>query len=115
MGVVYEAEALSLHRRVALKVLPFAAELDTRQLQRFKNKAQAAACLHHSNIVPIYAVGCDRGVHFYAMQTHRRPIVGRGDRAAAARPRRSEDDEETPQRRRSPRRLRHGSRNTFAP
>ncbi len=68
MGVVYEAEQLSLHRRVALKVLPFAAALDTRQLQRFKNEAQAAACLHHSNIVPIYAVGCDRGVHYYAMQ-----------------------------------------------
>jgi serine/threonine protein kinase len=68
MGVVYEAEQLSLHRRVALKVLPFAAALDTRQLQRFKNEAQAAACLHHSNIVPVYSVGCERGVHFYAMQ-----------------------------------------------
>jgi tetratricopeptide (TPR) repeat protein len=68
MGVVYEAEQLSLHRRVALKVLPFAAALDSRQLQRFKNEAQAAACLHHSNIVPVYSVGCERGVHFYAMQ-----------------------------------------------
>jgi serine/threonine protein kinase len=68
MGVVYEAEQLSLNRRVALKVLPFAAALDTRQLQRFKNEAQAAASLHHSNIVPVYSVGCERGVHFYAMQ-----------------------------------------------
>jgi serine/threonine protein kinase len=68
MGVVYEAEQLSLHRRVALKVLPFASALDTRQLQRFKNEAQAAACLHHLNIVPVYSVGCERGVHFYAMQ-----------------------------------------------
>jgi tetratricopeptide (TPR) repeat protein/tRNA A-37 threonylcarbamoyl transferase component Bud32 len=68
MGVVYEAEQISLRRRIALKVLPFAAALDTRQLQRFKNEAQAAACLHHSNIVPIYAVGCDHGVHYYAMQ-----------------------------------------------
>jgi serine/threonine protein kinase len=68
MGVVYEAEQLSLNRRVALKVLPFAAALDSRHLQRFKNEAQAAACLHHSNIVPIYSVGCERGVHFYAMQ-----------------------------------------------
>ncbi len=68
MGVVYEAEQLSLNRRVALKVLPFAAALDTRQLQRFKNEAQAAACLHHSNIVPVYSVGCERGVHYYAMQ-----------------------------------------------
>jgi serine/threonine protein kinase len=41
MGVVYEAEQISLGRRVALKVLPFAAALDARQLQRFKNEAQA--------------------------------------------------------------------------
>ena len=68
MGVVYEAEQISLGRRVALKVLPFAAALDARQLQRFKNEAQAAARLHHPNIVPVYAVGCERGVHFYAMQ-----------------------------------------------
>ncbi|HUY34012.1 MAG TPA: protein kinase [Pirellulales bacterium] len=68
MGVVYEALQLSLGRHVALKVLPFASTFDARQLQRFKNEAQAAALLHHTNIVPIYAVGCERGVHFYAMQ-----------------------------------------------
>src|SRR5262249_20150312 len=68
MGVVYEAQQLSLRRRVALKVLPFAAVLDPRQLQRFQNEAQAAACLHHNSIVPIFAVGCERGVHYYAMQ-----------------------------------------------
>jgi serine/threonine protein kinase len=68
MGVVYEAEQVSLGRRVALKVLPFAAALDAKQLQRFKNEAQAAAQLHHTNIVPVYAVGCERGVHYYAMQ-----------------------------------------------
>ncbi len=68
MGVVYEAEQLSLHRRVALKVLPLAGGLDPRQLQRFKTEAQAAALLHHTNIVPIHAVGCERGVHYYAMQ-----------------------------------------------
>jgi len=68
MGVVYEAIQLSLGRRVALKVLPFAAALDGRQLQRFKNEAMAAAQLHHNHIVPVYAVGCERGVHFYAMQ-----------------------------------------------
>ncbi|MGQ0637719.1 MAG: protein kinase domain-containing protein [Planctomycetaceae bacterium] len=68
MGVVYEAVQISLGRRVALKVLPFAATCDARQLQRFKNEAQAAALLHHTHIVPIYAVGCERGVHFYAMQ-----------------------------------------------
>jgi eukaryotic-like serine/threonine-protein kinase len=68
MGIVYEAVQISLHRRVALKVLPFAAALDAKQLQRFKNEALAAAGLHHHHIVPIYAVGHERGVHYYAMQ-----------------------------------------------
>ena len=68
MGVVYEAEQISLRRRVALKVLPFAAALDPKQLQRFKNESMAAAHLHHPNIVPVHAVGCERGVHYYAMQ-----------------------------------------------
>jgi serine/threonine protein kinase/Flp pilus assembly protein TadD len=68
MGVVYEAEQISLGRRVALKVLPFAATLDPRQFQRFRNEARAAAHLHHTNIVPVFGIGCERGVHFYAMQ-----------------------------------------------
>ncbi len=68
MGIVYEAFQLSLGRVVALKVLPFASALNPRHLQRFKNEAQAAAQLHHTNIVPVYAVGHERGVHFYAMQ-----------------------------------------------
>lgn len=68
MGVVYEAVQLSLGRHVALKVLPFASGLDEVRLQRFRNEAHAAAALHHTNIVPVYAVGSDRGVHYYAMQ-----------------------------------------------
>jgi serine/threonine protein kinase/Flp pilus assembly protein TadD len=68
MGVVYEAEQVSLGRRVALKVLPFAAAIDPKQRQRFQIEAQAAALLHHPHIVPIFGVGCENGVHFYAMQ-----------------------------------------------
>jgi WD40 repeat protein/serine/threonine protein kinase len=68
MGIVYEAIQLSLGRPVALKVLPFAATMDPRQLQRFRHEAQAAAMLHHANIVPVFGVGCERGVHYYAMQ-----------------------------------------------
>jgi serine/threonine protein kinase/Flp pilus assembly protein TadD len=68
MGVVYEAEQISLGRRVALKVLPLAGAMDSRHHQRFKIEAQAAAQLHHTNIVPVHYVGCERGVHFYAMQ-----------------------------------------------
>ena len=68
MGIVYEAEQISLQRRVALKMLPFAAVLDARQLQRFKNEAVAAASLKHPHIVQVYSVGCERGVHYYAME-----------------------------------------------
>jgi serine/threonine protein kinase len=68
MGIVYEAEQISLVRQVALKVLPFAAALDEKRLQRFKHEAQAAAHLHHTNIVTVFAIGCERAVHFYAMQ-----------------------------------------------
>jgi serine/threonine protein kinase len=68
MGIVYEAEQISLGRRVALKVLPFAATMDPRQLQRFQNEARAAASLEHPHIVPVYGVGCDRAVHYYAMK-----------------------------------------------
>jgi serine/threonine protein kinase/tetratricopeptide (TPR) repeat protein len=68
MGVVYAAEQVSLGRPVALKVLPLAATLDPRRLQRFQNEARAAGCLHHTNIVPVFAVGVAHGVHFYAMQ-----------------------------------------------
>ncbi len=68
MGVVYEGHQISLKHRVALKVLPFASAIDARQCQRFQIEAQAAAALQHANIVPVFAVGTERGVPFYAMQ-----------------------------------------------
>jgi serine/threonine protein kinase len=68
MGIVYEAEQLSLQRRVALKVLPFAAAIDAKHILRFKNEALAAAMLNHPNIVSVFSVGNERGVHFYSMQ-----------------------------------------------
>ncbi len=68
MGIVYEAEQISLRRRVALKILPLAGALDPRHHQRFLLEARAAACLHHNHIVPVHAVGSERGVPYYAMQ-----------------------------------------------
>lgn len=68
MGVVYEAEQVSLARRVALKVLPFAALMDDKQRARFANEARAAAQLNHPNIVPVYGVGSDKGIQYYSMQ-----------------------------------------------
>nr|WP_233903483.1 serine/threonine-protein kinase [Stieleria maiorica] len=68
MGIVYEASQQSLDRRVAIKLLPLASLLDARQIARFRNEAHAAGLLQHPNIVPIYSVGSERGVHYYAMQ-----------------------------------------------
>jgi WD40 repeat protein len=68
MGVVYEAEQISLGRRVALKVFPFHAVGDPKSLERFHREAKAAARLHHTNIVPVYEVGREGDVSFYAMQ-----------------------------------------------
>ena len=68
MGVVYEAEQTSLRRHVALKVLRFGVVADEEAMKRFQREAETVARLHHTNIVPIFAVGCERGVHFYAMQ-----------------------------------------------
>jgi serine/threonine protein kinase len=68
MGVVYEAVQESLGRQVALKVLAGHALLAPEPLERFRREARAAALLHHSNIVPVFGVGQDRGVYFYAMQ-----------------------------------------------
>ena len=78
MGVVYEATQNKLGRRVALKVLPFAAVLDKKQTARFMLEAQAAAQLGHPNIVPVYGVGCERGVHYYSMQYIEGAIAGSG-------------------------------------
>jgi serine/threonine protein kinase len=107
MGVVYEAVQLSLGRRVALKVLPLAAALDPKHLQRFKNEAQAAAQLHHTNIVPVYAVGSERGVHYYSMQLidgysladlidHRRQLLGKSMNLPGDRPGNQPTEKATP-------------------
>jgi serine/threonine protein kinase/WD40 repeat protein len=74
MGVVYEAEQVSLGRRVALKVLPRHVVGDAALRQRFHREARAAAQLHHTNIVPVFEVGEDRDTCWYAMQL----ILGQG-------------------------------------
>jgi WD40 repeat protein len=68
MGVVYECVQQSLGRHVALKVLPQQAPAGSSRLERFRLEARAAARLHHTNIVPVFAVGECEGVHYYAMQ-----------------------------------------------
>jgi serine/threonine protein kinase len=68
MGIVYEAVQESLGRRVALKVLPRHALLDGKKRDRFQREAQAAARLHHTNIVPVFGIGEQDGLPYYAMQ-----------------------------------------------
>jgi serine/threonine protein kinase len=68
MGIVYEAEQISLQRRVALKVLPAAAALDPHRLERFQREARAAARLHHTNIASVYGIGQEEGLQFFVMQ-----------------------------------------------
>jgi serine/threonine protein kinase len=68
MGVVYEARQVSLNRKVALKVLAAGLGLTSKAVARFQREAEAAARLHHTNIVPVYATGEQDGTHFYAME-----------------------------------------------
>lgn len=68
MGVVYRARQITLDRIVALKVLSSAGVESDRAVERFLKEAQAAARLHHTNIVPIYGQGHERGCFYYAME-----------------------------------------------
>jgi serine/threonine protein kinase len=77
MGVVYEARQVSLNRPVALKVLGPALGLSPTAIERFRREAEAAARLHHTNIVPVYTTGEQHGVHFYAMELIDGPSLDR--------------------------------------
>ena len=68
MGTVYEAWQVSLQRTVALKVLSAHVAATPKAVSRFRREAQAAAKLHHTHIVPIFAQGESNGTYFYAME-----------------------------------------------
>ncbi len=68
MGVVYEAEQVSLGRRVAIKLLPASVFRDPNKRRRFEREARAAAKLHHTNIVPVHGFGEHDGTPYYVMQ-----------------------------------------------
>src|SRR5262245_30320725 len=68
MGVVYEAEQVSLGRHVALKILPSQFLRDAKTRRRFEREAKAAAKVHHTNIVPVFGVGEHDGTPYYVMQ-----------------------------------------------
>lgn len=68
MAVVYKAHESSLNRIVALKVLSSQLSMDTEYIKRFQREARAAAQLNHPNIVQIYAIGEEQGIHYFAME-----------------------------------------------
>jgi serine/threonine protein kinase len=69
MGIVYEAEDLRLHRRVAVKVLPPPLEAEAEErILRFQREARASSQLNHPNIVSIFDAGFDHGCYYIAME-----------------------------------------------
>jgi serine/threonine-protein kinase len=68
MAEVYLAEQLSLKRQVALKVLRAEFVTDATYVKRFRHEATAAGALNHPNIVQVYSIGEQEGIHFIAQE-----------------------------------------------
>ena len=77
MGAVYLAHDPTLQRPVAIKILPAELAADPDYVARFEREATSLAKLRHPNLMHIYAVGCDQGRHFIAMEYVRGSTLAR--------------------------------------
>lgn len=77
MGIVYRARQVSLNRAVALKVLPASMRQSQTANTRFRREIEAAAGLHHTNIVSVYSTGEHDGAAYYAMELIDGPPLSR--------------------------------------
>lgn len=68
MAEVYKARCTLLNRYVAIKLLKDEYRVDEEFISRFHIESQASASLSHPNIVSIYDVGCEDGVHYIVME-----------------------------------------------
>ncbi len=73
MGEVWEAEQISLGRRVALKILPSHLSFSDASIKKFRREAAAGGRQNHHGIVAVHAVGEHEGIHFIAQE-----LVGGG-------------------------------------
>src|SRR5882672_10134 len=64
MGEVYRARDPRLGRDVAIKILPEAFARDTDRMQRFEDEARILSALNHPNLLAIYDVGAQDGIHY---------------------------------------------------
>src|SRR5262245_62649848 len=68
MGVVYEAEDLRLHRKVALKFLPEELSGNPDAVRRFRREAETIATLSHAHICAVYDIDEHEGRAFIVME-----------------------------------------------
>lgn len=68
MGAVWLAHDPTLDRPVAIKMLPAELAADPDYLARFRREATTLAGIRHPHLMHIYAVGCEGGRHFIAME-----------------------------------------------
>ncbi|PIO84638.1 Stk1 family PASTA domain-containing Ser/Thr kinase [Pediococcus damnosus] len=68
MADVYLSRDLILKRDVAVKLIRFDLQNDDKTIQRFQREALATTEIVHPNIVSVYDVGEDNGIHYLVME-----------------------------------------------